>query len=292
MRAYEAKLTGALADRIDISIAVEQPDLTSFAEPGEASAAVRERVLAARERQLARIGDERANGELAASEIELSAEVERLLAEAGFAAGLSGRGRERVIRLARTVADLDGADADRASTTSARRSRCGGGPDERGAAGLGDRARLGRLPVLPRATSGSVSVPQRSTAVAAARLVAALDHGSTVTIVGTRRPSAYGLRVAEQLARELALAGVTVVSGMARGIDAAAHRGALAGGGTTLAVLANGPDVVYPPVNRELYERHRRDRRGDLRASGRGRGPPPPLPGAQPDHGGARRTRS
>ncbi len=85
--------------------------------------------------------------------------------------------------------------------------------------------------------------------------ISELDHLATVTIVGTRRPSGYGLRVAEELAGDLALAGVTVVSGLARGIDAAAHRGALAGGGTTIAVLANGPDVVYPPVNRPLYER-------------------------------------
>ncbi len=86
-------------------------------------------------------------------------------------------------------------------------------------------------------------------------VVAGLDRLSAVTIVGTRRPSAYGLRIAEQLARELATTGVTIVSGMARGIDAAAHRGALQGGGATIAVLANGPDVVYPPVNRELYGR-------------------------------------
>jgi magnesium chelatase family protein len=110
VRAYEARLTGALADRIDITLAVEQPDLGAFAEPGKTSAAVRDRVLAARERQRARTGDERANAELAASEIALGDEVERMLSEAGEAAGLSGRGRERVIRLARTLADLDGAD--------------------------------------------------------------------------------------------------------------------------------------------------------------------------------------
>jgi magnesium chelatase family protein len=110
VRAYEAKLTGALADRIDISVLVEQPDLTSFNEPGEGSAAVRERVLAARERQRARQGDDRANGELASAEIEIDESVERMLAQAGLAVGLSGRGRERVIRLARTVADLHGRD--------------------------------------------------------------------------------------------------------------------------------------------------------------------------------------
>jgi DNA processing protein len=78
---------------------------------------------------------------------------------------------------------------------------------------------------------------------------------AVVTIVGSRRASGYGLRVAERLAHDLALSGVTVVSGMARGIDGAAHRGALTGGGVTVAVLANGPDVVYPPVNRDLYDR-------------------------------------
>jgi DNA processing protein len=77
----------------------------------------------------------------------------------------------------------------------------------------------------------------------------------TVTIVGARRASSYGLRVAESLAHDLALAGVTVVSGMALGIDSAAHRGALAGGGTTVAVLAGGPDRASPPSNHELHRR-------------------------------------
>jgi magnesium chelatase family protein len=110
VRAYESKLTGALADRVDISALVSQPDLTSFAEPGESSAEVRERVLAARERQRGRSRDERANAELAAEEIEIDDPVERILVATGFAIGLSGRGRERVIRLARTIADLAGHD--------------------------------------------------------------------------------------------------------------------------------------------------------------------------------------
>ncbi|MEK6326085.1 MAG: DNA-processing protein DprA [Actinomycetota bacterium] len=79
------------------------------------------------------------------------------------------------------------------------------------------------------------------------------ELGHTVTIVGSRRASSYGLGVAEELGRLLAAAGLVVVSGMARGIDAAAHRGALAGGGTTLAVLGSGADVAYPASQRRLY---------------------------------------
>ena len=79
------------------------------------------------------------------------------------------------------------------------------------------------------------------------------ELGHTVTIVGSRRASSYGLGVAEELGRLLAAAGLVVVSGMARGIDAAAHRGALAGGGTTVAVLGGGADVVYPRSERRLY---------------------------------------
>lgn len=78
------------------------------------------------------------------------------------------------------------------------------------------------------------------------------------TIVGSRRASPYALEVARQLGRGLAASGVTVVSGLALGIDAASHEGALEGGGETIAVLACGPDVVYPSRHRALYRRLRR----------------------------------
>ncbi|MGB0459967.1 MAG: DNA-processing protein DprA [Opitutales bacterium] len=76
-----------------------------------------------------------------------------------------------------------------------------------------------------------------------------------VAIVGTRQASMYGLKVARKLGAELAGLGFCVVSGMARGIDTAAHEGALERGGPTLAVLGCGLDVIYPPENKELYDR-------------------------------------
>jgi DNA processing protein len=74
-----------------------------------------------------------------------------------------------------------------------------------------------------------------------------------LSIVGSRRTSPYGRWITEKISQEIARQGVTIVSGMARGIDSIAHGGAISGGGRTLAVLGSGVDVVYPPENRNLY---------------------------------------
>jgi DNA processing protein len=73
-----------------------------------------------------------------------------------------------------------------------------------------------------------------------------------VSIVGSRKTTPYGRWVTEKISRDLVSHGVTIVSGMARGVDSMAHLGALSGGGRTIAVLGCGVDVVYPPENRNL----------------------------------------
>lgn len=75
-----------------------------------------------------------------------------------------------------------------------------------------------------------------------------------VAIVGTRRVTSYGRQVAEEVATTLAHSGVTIVSGLARGVDSIAHQAALNAGGRTLAVLGNGVDLVYPPEHRRLAD--------------------------------------
>ncbi len=76
-----------------------------------------------------------------------------------------------------------------------------------------------------------------------------------IAIVGARGRSSYGSQIAEELAKRLALQGVGVISGLARGIDADGHRGALAGNGRTYAVLGCGVDICYPRENKYLYEK-------------------------------------
>lgn len=80
------------------------------------------------------------------------------------------------------------------------------------------------------------------------------DDARALAIVGTRKATTYGRDAAAYFARQLAAQGLTIISGLAHGIDAVAHRSALESGGRTLAVLGTGVDVVYPPDHRQLAQ--------------------------------------
>jgi DNA processing protein len=80
-------------------------------------------------------------------------------------------------------------------------------------------------------------------------------NSPSLSIVGTRRPTVYGSQMAERMGRDLAARGLTIVSGLARGIDAIAHQGATAVGGRAIGVLGTGIDVCYPKENKKLYEK-------------------------------------
>jgi len=115
--------------------------------------------------------------------------------------------------------------------------------------GLGARVLLRGAAGYPEALERLADPPVLLFAAGEARCLEAPG----IAIVGTRAPTAYGRRAARRLAGELALAGFAVVSGMARGIDAEAHRAALEAGAPSIGVLGHGVDGAYPSENRDLY---------------------------------------
>ena len=133
-------------------------------------------------------------------------------------------------------------------------------PEKRGAGESAERAIEDSVRVGARVVAfGDANYPERLRAlgdpppVLFALGALELLRAPCVAIVGTRRATSYGERVTTEIAGALARAGVTVVSGMARGIDGAAHRAALAAGGGTAAVLGTGVDVAYPASHRALH---------------------------------------
>src|SRR5204862_7387086 len=117
-------------------------------------------------------------------------------------------------------------------------------------------------------------------------LLDGLSAAPAGTLVVARRASPYGLEVAYELGRGVAAAGLPVVSGLALGVDAAAHRGCVDGGGCPVAVLAGGPDLPQPRTNARPYRRGRAQG-GGVSASPPGGAPPPRgLPGPEPPLGG------
>lgn len=102
---------------------------------------------------------------------------------------------------------------------------------------------------------GNLEIPPKGLWFLGDRSCLDLPPNRLVAIIGTREASAYGVRMAQRLAAGAARAGAIVVSGLARGIDAAAHEAALAAGGRTIAILGTGVDVPYPAGHRTLHQR-------------------------------------
>lgn len=165
------------------------------------------------------------------------------------------------LRLAYEPARAKQALARHGSPAAALRAHLGVAPEDL----LGDRAFTAMLDTFERSgvrllPLGAAAYPERIAALPDASPLLALRGDPArlaeplVAIVGARAPTRLGLDFASVLAGELAEHGVGVVSGLARGIDAAAHRGALEARGTTVAVLGCGPDRVYPPEHADLAQ--------------------------------------
>jgi DNA processing protein len=109
--------------------------------------------------------------------------------------------------------------------------------------------------LYPASLRDAADAPWALVARGEADLLSGWAPDNAVTVVGARRATSYGREMARELGRELAAAGMVVVSGLAFGIDGCAHRGALDAGGGTIAVLGCGPDVAYPAAHRSLWKR-------------------------------------
>lgn len=167
----------------------------------------------------------------------LALQIALALAPLQAAAALRAAGGHPVLALGRVALPTPAPVAIRAA--HAALCRCG--------------ARI--LPVTSAAYPWRIALLRDAPPVLAVRGDPALLGARAVAIVGARAATAYGRGVARRLGAELAQAGFVVVSGLARGIDAAAHEGALEAGGATVAVQACGPEQVYPPEHRALAER-------------------------------------
>lgn len=175
-------------------------------------------------------------------------------------AGRVARARERRRHLPELLALADreliaALAADRAPGVTAAYERFDEGRARRACAAAGLRARCRHDRRYPPALGAARDAPAVLHVAGDLERWPGLRDGPAVAIVGARRASPYGLEMARTLARGLARAGVTVVSGMALGIDSAAHAGALEGDGLTVAVLAGGADRAYPASKRALYRR-------------------------------------
>ncbi len=175
------------------------------------------------------------------------------------------------MRIAKAMERLraDGAGAERVFEVSLTELEAAGMPSRAAQFVADGRARTAAEQEVARVAEAGGSFLTREDAAYPGRLLqiydppavlwlrgdAALLERPGIAVVGTRHPSPYGVGMAEMLSRDLANRRMTILSGMARGVDSAAHKGALDAGGKTAAVWGTGIDVVYPKENKKLAER-------------------------------------
>jgi DNA processing protein len=178
---------------------------------------------------------------------------------AGRIAGLLDRPGPRVAGLLALpeTALLAAVAPDRAEPLLRELETFDAGAERERLAARGVAALCGHADAYPERLRELADPPAVLFAVGRVGVLEALACEPAVAIVGTRNPSPYGTEVARALGRGLGAAGVPVISGLALGIDATAHRGCLEGGGVPVAVLACGPDLPYPRRHRNLHERVR-----------------------------------
>ena len=341
---YQRRLSGPLLDRFDLRVEVTRPSVTDLmgAEPQRAhrgGARAGAGGAGGRRRAGRRAPTPRSRSTGSTSSRRSHPDAADVLAQALRSGRLSARGLHRVRRVARTVADLQGAPRDVvtaehvAIALSLRADAAAGTPDDRALVGMtddrdarlrgpprrppGGRARAGSRELLDGAGAGggldarsaATRAPTRSRVAGRAPTTAGIEIAASpatratptgcahdpraagravrpgrprraradvrVAIVGTRRCTGAGAGFARELGRELADAGVAVVSGLALGIDGAAHRGVLEAGGRPVGVVGSGLDVVYPAEHRDLWERVARRRACSSARRRSARGPTP-----------------
>jgi magnesium chelatase family protein len=238
-RRYLRRLSAPLLDRFDLAIALGRPDVEDLlgGPPGDSSAVVATRVRAARE--VAHGRGVRCNADLGFDTVDgpsdLSADGAALLERRLRSGALSARGLHRVRRVAQTIADLDDVR---------NRGRAAGG-------------RSAAAPSGALAPPAALAEDRQAPAVLFSQGdVAGIGGLPRVAVVGTRSATRYGLGMAAELGRDLGRAGVVVVSGLAPGIDSAAHAGALGvtDGAPVVGVLGTALDVATTGLQRALRE--------------------------------------
>jgi DNA processing protein len=173
------------------------------------------------------------------------------IAKAMAKLGADGGGAERVFEASLTELEAAGMPAQAAQFVADGRARAAAEEEAKRVAEAGGFFLTREEAAYPGRLLQIYDPP----AVLWVRGDAALLERPGIAVVGTRHPTPYGVGMAEMLARDLANRRMTILSGMARGVDAAAHKGALDAGGKTVAVWGTGIDVVYPKENKKLAER-------------------------------------